>query len=97
MRLQLRQLDSTNVQSLSGKMAEHSKTFTDLLTTMRVEAQAATSPAKNSWLALADSAEHDLARLASVQGEELRAAFRAHRDRVLRLLDGFRVLVPKSV
>ena len=66
----------------------------DLLTTMRVEVQAAASPTKNTWLMSADSVESDLDRLALADGEALRTAFREHRTRVLRLLDGFRALVP---
>lgn len=69
----------------------------DMLTTMEVEVQALTSPAKNSWLALSDSAENDLDQLALAQGEALRTAFRTHRLRILRLLDEFRVLVPPKL
>jgi len=75
-------------------MTEHTKTLEDLLTTMRVEVQALTAPTKNSWLASADTVEHDLHRLTEAQGEELMTAFRLHRSRVLRLLDEFRALVP---
>ena len=94
MRLNLQRLDSSSVQILQSKMKDHSKSLGDLLTTMRVEAQAATSPTKSVWLAAADSVESDLDRLALSSGEELRTAFREHRTRVSRLLDGFRVLVP---
>jgi hypothetical protein len=94
MRLHLQRLDTASVQTLQGKMTEHSKMLGDLLTTMRVEVQAATSSGKNAWIAAADSLEGDLDRLALAQGEELRTAFRAHRTRVVRLLDEFRVLVP---
>ncbi len=75
-------------------MSEHQKMLGDLLTTMRVEVQAATSPAKNAWIAAADSVEGDFDKLALANGEALRTAFREHKTRVLRLLDGFRVLVP---
>jgi hypothetical protein len=96
MRAQLQRLDTASVQALAGARAEHSKMLGDLLTTMRVEVQALTSTAKDSWLAMADSAEGDLNRLALADGEALRTAFRVHRDRVLRLLDDFRVLVPRK-
>ena len=94
MRSHLQRLDTASVQTLQSKMTEHSKMLGDLLTTMRVEVQAATSSGKNAWIAAADSVEGDLDKLALAQGEELRTAFRAHRTRVLRLLDEFRVLVP---
>ena len=94
MRLHLQRLDTTSVQTLQAGMANHGKMLGDLLTTMRVEAQAATSSAKNAWLAAADSVEKDLDQLALAQGDQLRTAFRAHRTRVLRLLDEFRALVP---
>ena len=94
MRLHLQRLDTTSVQNLPGRMAEHSKMLGDLLTTMRLEIQEVTSPAKTSWIASADSAEQELARLTTAQGEALRTAFRAHSSRVRRLLDDFRVLVP---
>jgi hypothetical protein len=94
MRLNLQRMDTASVQDLQARMREHSKSIGDLLTTMRVEVQAATSPSKNAWLASADSVESDLDRLALAQGEELKTAFRAHRNRVLRLIEAFRVLVP---
>jgi hypothetical protein len=94
MRLQLQRLDTASVENLQRNMKEHSRMLGDLFTTMRVEVQAVTSPAKNSWLAAADTVEHDVGRLAEAQGEELRTAFRVHRGRVTRLLDEFRVLVP---
>jgi len=94
MRLHLQRLDTASAQVLQGKMAEHAKILGDLLTTMEVEVQAVTSPAKNSWLAFADTVENDLDKLALAKGEELTTAFRAHSNRVRRLLDEFRVLVP---
>ena len=94
MRRHLQQCDTASVQVLQGKMTEHAKLLGDLLTTMEVEVQAVTSPAKNSWMTSADSVENDLDKLALAQGEELRTAFRAHSNRVRRLLDEFRVLVP---
>jgi hypothetical protein len=94
MRLHLQRLDTASAQVLQGKMAEHAKILGDLLTTMEVEVQGVTSPAKNTWLAFADTVENDLDKLALANGEELRTAFRAHSSRVRRLLDEFRVLVP---
>lgn len=94
MRQQLQRLDAASVENLQRDIKEHSRMVGDLFTTMRVEIQDVTSPAKNSWLALADTVEHDLGGLAAAQGEELRTAFRLHRSRVLRLLDEFRVIVP---
>jgi hypothetical protein len=94
MRSHLQRLDTASVQTLQSKMKEHAKMLGDLLTTMRVEVQATTSSAKNAWITAADSVEGDLDRLALAQGEELRTAFRAHRTRVVRLLDEFRALVP---
>ena len=94
MRQHLQQCDSASVLVLQGKMTEHAKLLGDLLTTMEVEVQALKSPAKTSWLAFADTVDHDLAKLALAQGEELRTAFRAHSSRVRRLLDEFRALVP---
>lgn len=94
MRQSLQRLDNATVETLQSGMKEHSKMLGDLLTTMRVEVQAATSSSKNAWLLSADSVEGDLDRLALANGEALRTAFREHRTRVLRLLDGFRVLVP---
>ena len=94
MRLHLQQCDTASVQVLQGKMTEHAKMLGDLLTTMEVEVQGVTSPAKNSWLASADTVENDLDKLALTQGEALRTAFRVHSNRVRRLLDEFRVLVP---
>lgn len=94
MRQSLLRLETASAQELAGKMAEHHKMLGDLLTTMRVEVQAATSTSKNAWLVAADSVEGDLDKLALADGEALRTAFRDHRTRVLRLLDGFRVLVP---
>jgi hypothetical protein len=94
MRSNLQRLDTASVQTLQSKMKEHAKMLGDLLTTMRVEVQATTSSAKNAWITAADSVEGDLDRLALAQGEELRTAFRAHRTRVVRLLDEFRALVP---
>ena len=94
MRLHLQQCDTASVQVLQGKMTEHAKLLGDLLTTMEVEVQDVTSPAKNAWLASADTVENDLDKLALAQGEALRTAFRAHSNRVRRLLDEFRVLVP---
>jgi hypothetical protein len=96
MRLQLQRLDSASLGDLQGRMTEHTKALEDLLTTMRLEVQAVTSPAKSSWLANADTLEGDLHRLTEAQGEELRTAFRLHRSRVLRLLGEFRVLVPRQ-
>jgi hypothetical protein len=96
MRSRLERMNSASTQELERARAEHSKMLGDLLTTMRVEVQALTSPAKNSWLAMADSAEGDLNRLALADGDALRTAFRVHRDRVLRLLDDFRTLVPPT-
>jgi hypothetical protein len=94
MRLHLQRLDTASVQTLQARMEDHGKMLGDLLTTMRVEVQAATSSTKNAWLAAADSVEKDLGQLALAQGEQLRTAFRAHRTRVLRLLEEFRALVP---
>ena len=94
MRLHLQRLDTASVENLQRSMKEHSGMLGDMLTTMRVEVQAVTAPAKDSWLAVADSAESDLDQLALAQGEALRTAFRTHRLRILRLLDEFRVLVP---
>ena len=94
MRQHLQRCDSASVQVLQGSMTEHAKLLGDLLTTMEVEVQALKSPAKDSWLASADTVDDDLAKLALAQGEELRTAFRAHSTRVRRLLDEFRVLVP---
>jgi hypothetical protein len=94
LRMQLQRLDTASAQSLQAAMQNHSRMVGDLLTTMRVEVAAATSPTKDSWLAAADTVESDLNRLALANGEELRSAFREHRTRVLRLLDRFRVLVP---
>lgn len=94
MRTRLQQLGAGSVENLQRSVPEHSKALGDLLTTMRVEVQALTTTAKDSWLASADSAEDDLDRLALARGEELRTAFRQHQDRVLRLLGQFRVLVP---
>lgn len=94
MRQSLQRLETASAQELSGKMTEHQKMLGDLLTTMRVEVQAATSTAKNAWLVAADSVEGDLDKLAMADGDALRTAFREHKTRVLRLLDGFRVLVP---
>ena len=94
MRLHLQQCDSASVLVLQGKMKEHAQMLGDLLTTMEVEVQPLTSPARTSWLASADTIENDLDKLALAQGEELRTAFRAHSTRVRRLLDGFRMLVP---
>ena len=94
MRQHLQQCDSASVLVLQGKMTEHAKLLGDLLTTMEVEVQALKSPANTSWLAFADTVDHDLAKLSLAQGEELRTAFRAHSTRVRRLLDEFRVLVP---
>lgn len=97
MRLHLQRLDTASVENLRRSMKEHSQMLGDMLTTMEVEVQAVSSPAKNSWLAASDSAESDLDNLALAQGEPLRTAFRAHRLRVLRLLDEFRVLVPAKL
>jgi hypothetical protein len=94
MRQSLQQIEGASIQALESKVTDHQKKLGDLLTTMRVEVQAATSPTKNAWLAAADSVESDLDRLALANGEALRTAFREHRTRVLRLLDGFRALVP---
>ena len=94
MRLQLQRLDTASAENLQRDMKEHSRMLGDLLTTMRVEVQAVTSPAKNCWLASADTVEDVLGGLTSAQGAALRTAFRPHRNRVLRLLDEFRVLVP---
>ena len=94
MRLHLQRLDTASAQVLQGQMTEHAKVLGDLLTTMEVEVQALTSPAKSSWLAFADTVENDLDKLALSRGEELKTAFRAHSTRVRRLLDEFRVLVP---
>lgn len=96
MRQQLQRLDAASAQDLQGSMKEHSRMVGDLFTTMRVEVDAISAPTKSSWLASADSVEKDLGRLASTQGEELRTAFRAHSTRVRRLLDEFRVLIPRS-
>lgn len=94
MRQNLQRLETASAQELAGKMTEHHKMLGDLLTTMRVEVQAATSTSKDAWLAAADSVESDLDKLAMANGEALRTAFREHKTRVLRLLDSFRVLVP---
>jgi hypothetical protein len=94
MRQRLQQLDNATVQTLQSGMKDHSKMLGDLLTTMRVEVQAAASPTKNTWLLSADSVEGDLDKLALADGTALQTAFREHRTRVLRLLDGFRALVP---
>ena len=94
MRLSMQRLDSASLTELQAKMKDHSRMLGDLLTTMRVEVQAVTSPSKNGWLASADSVEGDLDKLALASGEQLRTAFRDHRTRVLRLIDSFRVLVP---
>ena len=94
MRQRLQALDNASVQTLQSGMKEHSKMLGDLLTTMRVEVQAAASTTKDAWLVSADSVESDLDRLALADGAALTTAFREHRTRVLRLLDGFRVLVP---
>lgn len=96
LRQQLQRLDPASAQELQASMKEHSKMVEDLFTTMRVEVDAVTAPTKSSWLASADSVEKNLALLASAQGEDLRTAFRAHSTRVRRLLDEFRVLVPRS-
>ena len=97
MRDHLQRLDGATAESLQSGMKDHSKMLGDLLTTMRVEVQAATSPTKNTWLASADTAENELDRLALANGEALKTSFREHRTRVLRLLDGFRALVPKMM
>lgn len=94
MRQHLQRLDNASVTTLKSGMKEHSKMLGDLLTTMRVEVQAAASTTKDAWLVSADSVESDLDRLALADGAALTTAFREHRTRVLRLLDGFRVLVP---
>ena len=94
MRLHLQRLDTASAQNLQAKMKDHATMLGDLLTTMGVEVQQVTSSTKTSWLALADTVDGDLDKLALAQGEELRTAFRAHRTRVTRLLDQFRVLVP---
>lgn len=94
MRQSLQQLESASAQELSTRVSDHQKKLGDLLTTMRVEVQAATSTTKDTWLAAADSVEGDLDKLALANGEALRTAFRDHRTRVLRLLDSFRALVP---
>jgi hypothetical protein len=94
MRQHLQRLDNASVATLQSGMKEHSKMLGDLLTTMRVEVQAAASTAKDAWLVSADSVEGDLDRLALADGAALTTAFREHRTRVLRLLDGFRTLVP---
>ena len=97
MRAHLQQLDSASAQALQSHVADHQKMLGDLLTTMRVEAQGSSSARKNAWLAAADSVEGDLHRLAMARGEELRTAFRTHRTRVLKLLDDFRAIVPRTV
>ena len=94
MRLHLQRLDTASLQNLQANMKDHAKKLGDLLTTMGVEVQAVTSPAKTSWLALSDTVDGDLDRLSLAAGEELRTTFRAHRSRVVRLLDEFRVLIP---
>ena len=94
MRQNLQRLETASATELSTKMTEHQKMLGDLLTTMRVEVQATTSPTKNAWLAAADSVEGDLDKLALADGEALRTAFRDHKTRVLRLLDGYRALMP---
>jgi hypothetical protein len=97
MRSQLARWDTASAVTLQGDIKEHSQRLGDLLTTMRVEVQALTAPSKNAWLAAADTVESDLDKLNLAQGEELRTACRQHRDRVLRLMDQFRVLVPKTI
>ena len=94
MRMQLQRLDSASAQALQSAMTDYAKKLGDLMTTMEVEVQASTNPAKNSWLALSDTIDGDLKKLAMAQGEELRTAFRAHRLRVTQLLDGFRSIIP---
>lgn len=94
MRAHLQRLDSASAQELQANVREHTKMLGDLLTTMRVEVQAATSSGRERWIAAADTVEGDLNKLAMAQGEQLRSAFHTHRNRVLKLLDGFRVLVP---
>jgi hypothetical protein len=94
MRVHLQRLDTASAQALQAKMKDHANALGQLLTTMGVEVQAVTTPTKHSWVALSDSVDADLDKLALAEGEELRTAFRAHRSRVLRLLDQFRVLVP---
>jgi hypothetical protein len=94
MRQQLQRLDGASIEILRHDMKEHSTEVADLFTTMRVEVQAVTSPAKNSWLASADTVDRDLGKLVLLQGQELKTSFSLHRTRVLRLLDEFRVLVP---
>ena len=94
MRAHLQRLDTASAQNLQAKMKDHAKALGDLLTTMGVEVQAVTAATKNAWVALSDSVDGDLDKLALAEGEELRTAFREHRNRVLRLLDQFRLLVP---
>jgi hypothetical protein len=94
MRSHLQRLDTMGVADLQLMMQEHSRILTEILTPMRSEVLRSTVPGKESWMALADTVEHDLNRLALARGEELRSALRQHHQRVLRLLDSYRVFVP---
>src|SRR5688572_7614648 len=78
MRVHLQRLDTASAQALQAKMKDHANALGQLLTTMGVEVQAVTTPTKHSWVALSDSVDADLDKLALAEGEELRTAFRAH-------------------
>jgi hypothetical protein len=96
MRARLQMLDTASERTLRRNLDQHTKMLGDLLTTMRVQFQGVKSPSTTSWLISADSVEDDLDRLDNAKGDAIRTGFQLHRKRVLRLLDEFRVLVPKK-
>src|SRR5262245_37864099 len=49
MRQQLQRLETRSAADLQAGMTEHTKAVNDLFTTMRVEVQDVSSPAKNAW------------------------------------------------
>jgi hypothetical protein len=96
LRQRLQRLENGSARDLQGSMADYSRALQDLLTTMRVEVLAVTATSRDAWIASADTIESDLVQLKASQGDEIVTAFRAHRPRVTRLLDQFRVLVPAN-
>ena len=91
----MRMMDTASAATLQAMLPMHRQMADSMLTSMNDEMRRMNMTSTTEWMATADSLRQDLTRLAGMSASELPALMLAHRDRMMRLMQLHRAMVPR--
>lgn len=88
-------MDTASAATLQAMLPMHRQMLDSTLTSMSDEMRRMNMTPPAEWSATADSLRQDLTRLAGMGASELPAFMRAHRARMMRLMQIHRAMIPR--